>query len=95
MSASTALPTTRCTLATIVVEHELLEMWRYPGDPSDTARLSHVGTADEIGRVVDLNSRQPKLATALAVWSVGMRSAVLLKVRDEFQFVALTREVLA
>ena len=50
---------------------------------------------DEIGRVVDLNSRDPKLATSLAVWGADMRRAVLLKARDEFQFVALAREVLA
>lgn len=95
MSTPIAAPAQRCTLATIVVEHELLEMWRYPDDASDTARLSYAGVPDEIGRVVDLTFRDPKLATSLAVWSADMRRAVLLKARDEFQFVAIAREVLA
>jgi hypothetical protein len=77
------------TLASIIVDHELLEMWRIPGDPLDTVRLSYASEPDdEIGRVVDLTDVKPRLATSLAVWSSDMRLAVLLKVRDEYSFVA-------
>lgn len=81
------------TLATIVVDHDLVEMWRGPGDPLDMVRLSYASQPDDvIGRVVNLTDRQPKLATSRAVWTSDTRQAVLLKVRDEYSFVTAAAE---
>jgi hypothetical protein len=89
-----AIPEIRQKIGTIDLDGREITLLQRDGDPYDQVRLAYTDALDdELGRVVDLCSPRPQLATALAVWTTSTRNEVLGEVRESWRHYEL--EVIA
>lgn len=88
------LPDIRQKVGTIDLDGREVTLLQRDGDPYDQVRLAYADELDgELGRVINLCTPRPQLATALAVWTTSTRNEVVGAVRQSWRHYEL--EVIA